>query len=57
MGEWDWLRLTYLLAVLALVGPSAYALQRGRGTALTHAAIWLALALAAALLYRVFGFD
>ena len=51
--EFNWLSLTYLLAVLALVAPGAWYLNRGRGTVLTSVAVWLGLAVLAALLYRV----
>ena len=55
MVEWQWQQLIYLLAFLALVGPGAYALYRKHGNALPNIAIWLALALGAALLYLLFG--
>jgi hypothetical protein len=54
MAEGQWLQLISLLAVLALVGPGAYAMYRKHGNALPNIAIWLALALGAALLYLLF---
>lgn len=53
MAEFDWMRLVYLLLVLALIGPAALAL--GRGRLLTHAAAWLGVLVLLLLLYRSFG--
>jgi hypothetical protein len=53
MAEFDWMRLVYLLLVLALIGPAALAL--GRGRLLSHAAAWLGVLVLLVLLYRAFG--
>lgn len=53
MSQDDGIRLVGLLMVLVLVGPAAWALNRGRRLAMLAA--WVAIATIVALLYAWFG--
>ena len=55
MQQDDWLRLIYLLALLALIGPGIWAMSRRRGTIAAYLAIWAIIGAAiflAAMLYQ-----
>ena len=55
MQDFQWLHLVYLLGVMILVGPAFFYAIRNRSQALKNVAIWLAIAVAVAALYMVFG--
>ena len=52
MTQWEWHRLLYLLALIIVVAPGAYWLNRRNPHWLRHIAIWLAIAVAIALIYQ-----
>lgn len=52
MTDWGWHRLLYLLAVLLVVAPGAYWLNRNNRNWLRHIAVWLAIAVGVALIYQ-----
>ena len=52
MTDWEWHRLFYLLALLLVVAPGTYWLNRHNRNWLRHIAIWLAIFVALALIYQ-----
>jgi len=55
MQEFQWMQLVYVAGLLLLIGPAAIALNRRGSVALRNIAIWLGIAVVAALAYRTFG--
>ncbi len=54
MPHFEWLQILYLIGVLALIGPAAWAMNRRRPGALRFVALWLAIAAALAIAYHLF---
>ena len=55
MPQFEWLQILYLIGVLALIGPAAWAMNRRRPNALRFVALWLAIAAGLAVAYRLFA--
>ena len=53
--QFDSLRLVYLLGVLIIVAPGLVYVLRDKSRALRNTVVWLAIAAAVAVLYRLFG--
>ena len=53
MDEFDWIRLTYLSLLLALVLPAFIVHQRVHGSVARNPSIWLLIIAAVALVYLV----
>jgi hypothetical protein len=51
MDQFDTMRLVYLLGVLLVLSPALFMLFRERSVLLRNLAIWLGVAVSAALLY------
>ncbi len=55
MSKFEWVRLISLVGFAILILPAVIATNRGRGTWLRNAAIWLAVLVALVFLYNEFG--
>ncbi len=54
MEQFQWLQVLYLIGVLALVGPAVWVVSRRRPGVLRYVTLWLAIAVAVAVAYRLF---
>ncbi len=55
MDQFDTMRLVYLLGVLLLISPALFMVFRERSALLRNLAIWMGVAVSAALLYLLLG--
>ncbi len=54
MERFQWLQVLYLIGVLALVGPAVWVMSRRRRGVLRYVTLWLTIAVAIAVAYRLF---